>query len=143
MELNESFFTHSGTLWKNKNRETLLVITSHRRIIIIIIIFLVLVQLYSRNMSVTEILSRFDPRHLCCETKLLRRRRQGLGISHSMTHRLLFRKGACAQNQKSKTERENEIETGSRRGDGLRIRKYIAAEGRGVDTQPVATGSRG
>lgn len=98
-------------------------------------------------MSVTEILSRFDPRHLCCETKLPRRRRQGLGISHSMTHRVLFRKGACAQNQnqESKTERENEIEIGLGRGGWVEDQKVHGSGGRGggVDTQPVVTGSRG
>lgn len=38
----------------------------------------------------------------------------GLGISHSVTHRCFFRNGACAQSRESKKEREIETE----RGDG-------------------------
>lgn len=56
----------------------------------------------------------------------------GLGISQCDSP-LLFRKGACAQNQESKKERENETEM----GDGRRSRKYLAREQREKSRQSL------
>lgn len=86
------------------------------------------------NTSVIDI----DPRHLCCETRLTERRRWA-GNFPQCDSPPLFRKGACAQNQERKKERENETE----RGDGRRSRKYLVREEREVQTQPVWTESKG
>lgn len=51
--------------------------------------------------------SRSDPQHLCCETRLPQRRRRA-GNFPQCDSPLIFRGGACAQNQESKKERKGE-----------------------------------
>ena len=50
-----------------------------------------------------------DPQHLCCETRLPQRKRRA-GNFPQCDSPLLFRNGACAEDQESKKERENETE---------------------------------
>lgn len=58
------------------------------------------------------------------------RENDGAGNFPQCDSPLLFRNGACAENQESKKERENETER--ERGDGTRSRKLLARDEREV-----------
>lgn len=66
----------------------------------------------------------FYPWHLCCETRLLQRKRWA-GNFPQCDSLLLFTEGACAQNQDRKRQRkkEREAETGGGWEDGQKVQR--------------------
>lgn len=68
----------------------------------------------------------FNPWHLCCETRLLQRKRLA-GNFPPCDSPLLFAEGACAQNQEEKKERPRG--RAKQEGDGKMIRKHRGERG--------------
>lgn len=63
----------------------------------------------------------------------------GLGISHSVTHRCSFEKAHVHRIRRARKKGRMK----HRGGDGTGIRKYFAREEREVETEPALTESRG